>query len=324
MIWLLVIEIILLLWLSAVMSGSETGLYGVSRVKLRYRLAQGDSRAHRLKRLISPMGPTIIAILIGNNVFNQLLAITLERGLSPLGDPWGVVFTIVVLTPLVLIFGEFLPKYLFHKHADTMLYRLAGFLTGLRVVLALPVRLVQGATWLVERTLGAGSQEIWEPHTSRPNLRTYLSAEAASHDLSPTQRELVDRIQVMERLTQAYQVVSKPLSVVERLDSAATAAAVRKNLGKTVYQRYLVGDHDSGEPTGYITAVDLVCADGGTPIRELSRSLPVLKDSTPLDHALQQMHADGADLCLVLGESGKPERVAFRGDCVRVLANLDD
>lgn len=324
MIWILALQIVVLLFLSAVMSGSETGLYGVSRVKLRYRLNRGDRRAQLLQRLISPMGPTIIAILIGNNVFNQLLATTLERGLSPLGDPWGVVVTILVLTPLVLIFGEFLPKYFFHKHADTMLDRLAGVLTGLRFLLAIPVRLVQAATWIVEKLLGGDRHEIWEPHTSRPNLRTYLSAEGGGHDLSPTQSMLVDRVLVMERLTLAYQVVSKPLSVVERLDSAATASAVRKHLGRTVYQRYLVGDHDSGEPTGYVTAVDLVCADNATPMRDLSRSLPVLQTSTPLDQALHQMHAVGADLCLVLGESGKAERVVFRGDCVRVLANLVD
>jgi putative hemolysin len=322
--WLLVAQILALLVISAVMSGSETGLYSLSRIKLRYRLAQDDPRARKLERLINPLGPTIIAILIGNNIANQLLASAMERGLTPLGDPWSVIVTIVALTPLVLIFGEFLPKYLFHRHADNWLDQLAGVLTLLRWLLAIPVRLVQGATWLVERVSGGSGQEIWEPHTSRPNLRTFLAAGTAGHDLSPTQSELVDRVLVMERITLAYEVVSKPLSVVESLDAAATAAAIRKNLAQTVYQRYLVGDHETGKPIGYITAVDLVCADGSATMGSLARALPVLKASTPLHHALHRMHAEGAEMCLVLGENGSPQRVAFRGDCVRVMANLVD
>lgn len=322
--WLLLLQIVALLWLSAVMSGSETGLYGLSRVKLRYRLAQDEGRAQMLERLIKPISPTIIAILIGNNVANQLLAMAMERGLAPLGDPWSVIVTIIALTPLVLIFGEFLPKYLFHKHADSWLEKLAGFLVSLRLLLGLPVRLVQGATWVVEKLLGGEAHEIWEPHTSRPNLRTYLTTETAGHDLSPTQSELVDRILVMERMTLAYQVVSKPLGDIAALDSAATAAAVRKNLGQKVFQRYLLHDHESGKPVGYVTAVDLVCAPATTTMAEMARELPALPASTPLDQALHQMHATGADLCLVVGDPGQGERVAFRGDCVRVLARLID
>ena len=63
---LLLIQVLALLWISAVFSGSETGIYSLSRVKLRYRLTQGDQRAMAMQRLTEPVGPTIITILIGN------------------------------------------------------------------------------------------------------------------------------------------------------------------------------------------------------------------------------------------------------------------
>lgn len=321
---LIIIQVLALLWLSAVLSGSETGLYGLSKVKLRYRTAQGEARAHRLQRLLEPIGPTIITILIGNNLANQLLTMVTERGLRHVGDPWGVVITIVVLTPLVLIFAEFLPKYLFHKHADTWIYHLVGFLAAIRWLLTVPVRLVQGATWTVERLTGGHRAEVWEPHTSRPNLRTYLHAEAGGHDLSPRQRALVDRVLAMEGITLAFHKVSKPLSVVTSLDSAATAGAIRRDIGKTVFQRYLIHDHDSATPVGYVTAADLVLAADADTAGALARPLPSLPARTSLHHALQRMHADGAEMCLVLGDDGEEPRVAFRGDLVRVLAKLDE
>ncbi|MDA3959344.1 MAG: CNNM domain-containing protein [Planctomycetota bacterium] len=321
---LLVIQILALLWLSAVLSGSETGLYGLSRVKLRYRLAREERSAQGLQRLLHPIGPTIITILIGNNLVNQLLTTATERGLQGLGDPWSVLVTILVLTPLVLIFAEFLPKYLFHKNADSWVYQLVDWLTTLRRILALPVRLVQSATWSLERMTGGHKAEVWEPHTSRPNLRTYLNAEAGAHDLSPVQRELVDRVLVMERINLSFDKVSKPIQVVTSLDAAATASAVRNNLEKKVFQRYLVHDHKTAQPMGYITAADLVTADSANTMGALARALPILPETTPMHLALQRMHAEGAEMCLVTDTSGTVTRVAFRGDLVRVLANLDD
>lgn len=318
------IVVLALLWLSAILSGSETGLYGVSRVKLRYRMARDEPRAIRLSKLVNPIGPTIITILIANNLANQTLTTVIERKLEPLGDPWSVLVTVLVLTPLILVFGEFLPKYLFHRHADTWVYRIVGGLSWLRILLAVPVRIVQALTYVIERLLGRGHQEIWEPHTSRPNLRRFLQTEAGGMTLSPTQAELVDRVLALERITLGYEGVTKPLQVVAQLDGAATITAARSNLGPKYYQRYLVTDHHAGIPVGYISAVDLVCADEQAIVSDIAVGLPVLPASTPLHQALQRMHAEGIDLILVAETTGQPQRVAFRGDCVRVLAGLDN
>ena len=64
-----------LLILSALCSGSETGIYSINRVKLRYRLDQNEFRARILHWLVTPIGPTIICILLGNNIAAQLLAV---------------------------------------------------------------------------------------------------------------------------------------------------------------------------------------------------------------------------------------------------------
>ena len=323
MILLILMQIVALLWLSAVFSGSETGMYGMSRVKLRYRESQGETRALIMHRLLQPIGPTIITILIGNNIVAQLLANVIEQNLDWLPEGWSVVMTVLVLTPLLLLFGEFLPKYLFHRYCDTWMYQLAWGLLIIRKVLAIPVWMVRGLTAMIERLFGTPDAQIWEPHTSRPNLRTFLSADSDSNSLSSTQSELVDRILAMERITLAYGGVTKPIGSIASLDGGSSVAAARNSLGPKYFQRYLVRHHDDNTPYAYLSAVDLVISDDDVLLHDIARDIPTLAATTPLHEALHQMHASGSDLVLVSDETGNVTGVAFRGDCVRVLANLD-
>ena len=323
MTWLLV-EIISLLFISAIFSGSETGLYSLSRVKLRYKLDQGDQRARFLEKLTSPIQPTIIVILIGNNLAAQLLSQATERSFSQFGwsEAWTVLFTTVTLTPLVLICAEFVPKQVFLNKADSLMYRLVYFLYPLRILGTIPILIIQLFTKFISYLLPGSDSEIWEPHTSRPNLRTFLSSEAGRHNLAAIQQELVDRILILERIDLANTHISKPLSVLETVDGAATIAAVRNACGPKYFQRYLVTDHHDGKPVGYIRAVDLVIADGNELVSDHMQSIPHLPITMSLDLALQKMHSADADLALV-EEDGKIVRVAFRSDCMRVLTKLN-
>lgn len=321
---LLLPTLILLLFLSAVFSGSEIGLYSISRVKLRYRLKQADRRAWLMEHLLRHKAPCIITILIGNNIVAQLLASLSEQALhEQVGEPGSIIITVLVLTPLVLLFGEFMPKHLFRRRADSWMYAIVYVLAGLRWLLVLPVAIIQAVVRLLEFMLPGEQGEIWEPHTSRPNLRTFFKAEGSGHNLTGVQKDLLDRILAMERITLAYEGVTKPLGSIQALDGAATVAAARANLGPKYFQRYLINDHRTGRPMGYITALDLVMAEDATTLAELVRDLPELPATTPLHRALQLMHRTGTDLLVVKDLGEGEEGICFRGDCLRVLAKMD-
>ncbi len=105
-----IVLIFVLLGLSAFFSGSETALTASSRARI-YRLARsGDIRARRVEGLIEDKERLIGAILLGNNLVNILAsAIATSVLISMFGDS-GVVYATLVMTALVLIFAEVLPK----------------------------------------------------------------------------------------------------------------------------------------------------------------------------------------------------------------------
>jgi CBS domain containing-hemolysin-like protein len=127
---------------------------------------------------------------------------------------------------------------------------------------------------------------------------------------------------VLERIDCTYSKVIKPLADMHRLDGGATVAVTRNALDGPYYQRYVITDHDTGRPLGWISAATLVTADGSSPLAELARPMPTLPATTSLAVALQRMHQQGADLALVADPDGQPTSVLFRNDCLRVLAKL--
>ncbi len=310
-----------LLILSAIFSGSETGMYSINRVKLRYRLDQGEFRARLLNWLATPMSPTIICILLGNNVAAQLLATITEHQFNNLG-PYSVLVTTFILTPIVLIFAEFLPKYFFRIRANDIVYKTVLVLAFFRILLSPFIFLANIITTAFQILLHAKREPVWEPHTSEGNLRNFLKAKTTGHDLTEVQQQLVNRIMALDRTMVTYEGVSKPLAGLASLDGQATVAAAKNSLGPTFYTRYIVTEHNSGKPIGYVSAATLVCADDTEKIRDIIQPMPNIPANITVQNALQQLHAAGADMALIADSNEKNLRILFRGDCVRVLANM--
>lgn len=129
----------LCLFLSFFLSGSETALTAINRMKVQLRADQGDIKSIKLRKLISKPDRMITAILIGNNIANILMPtivtmIAIDKGLS-IGLLTGI------LTVVLIIFGEVLPKTIAATFADRIAYIVAPPISVL-VKLLIPLTFV--------------------------------------------------------------------------------------------------------------------------------------------------------------------------------------
>nr|WP_111298113.1 HlyC/CorC family transporter [Paracoccus saliphilus] len=108
--WITGAAIVLLLAMSAFFSGSETALTAASRAKLRSRADKGDAGAETALLVTSDSERLIGAILLGNNVVNILSASLATAMFTRLIGGSGVAIATLVMTVLVLIFSEVMPK----------------------------------------------------------------------------------------------------------------------------------------------------------------------------------------------------------------------
>ncbi|MEN6627297.1 MAG: hemolysin family protein [Candidatus Sumerlaeia bacterium] len=125
--------ILLCLGLSFFFSGSEVAVISVNRYRLRSLHEQGDATAGKLLQMLGDTQRLLVMILIGTNLANVLTALffkdLVQRFLGPRDVFYGPIqlselLSLVLLTPLVIVLAEILPKALFRAHADRLFGRL--------------------------------------------------------------------------------------------------------------------------------------------------------------------------------------------------------
>ena len=109
-IWITIGIIVLLIALSFLFSGTETGMTAVSRARLHSLASAGDSRAAVVERLIERKDRLVGALLIGNNLVNILASALATSVLLSLFGQSGVVYATIAMTVMLVIFAEILPK----------------------------------------------------------------------------------------------------------------------------------------------------------------------------------------------------------------------
>ena len=145
-----VIVILVLIALTAFFAAAETALTATSR-SLMYQLEQdGDQRAITVNRLLKRRERLISTVLLGNTMIN-ILASALATGLAieEFGER-GIAYATGVMTLLVLIYGEILPKTFALLHTTATALRVAGIMSFL-VMLTTPINAVIQA--IIEGTL---------------------------------------------------------------------------------------------------------------------------------------------------------------------------
>lgn len=148
--WLLLVTIIGLMVVSAFFSASETALTAASRARIMTMEKSGSRRAAIVHRLIVARENFLGAVLLGNNLVNILAsAITTSAFLDLFGDA-GVAYATVMMTVVVLVFGEILPKTLAIGSPDRVSLGLGPVLSPVVAVLS-PV--VAGIQWIVRGVL---------------------------------------------------------------------------------------------------------------------------------------------------------------------------
>ncbi len=164
------IALALFLLISFFLSGSETALTAVNRMRIQMRAEQGDPKAIRLRALISKPDRMITAILVGNNIANIMMPtiitkIAIDKGL-PLGLMTGI------LTVILIIFGEVLPKTIAATFAETLAYTVSPVISVFVKLMTPVTALLALFTNLFIRILSKG--KVKEATLTKEDLRSMV------------------------------------------------------------------------------------------------------------------------------------------------------
>ena len=107
---ILIIAILFLICLSAFFSATETAFSSVNKIRLKNLASNGNKKAARALKMIENYDELLSTILVGNNIANILSSSLATVLFTRLIGNSGVTIATIVMTVLVLLFGEISPK----------------------------------------------------------------------------------------------------------------------------------------------------------------------------------------------------------------------
>ena len=161
--------------ISAYFSGSETGMMTLNRYRLRHRAKQGNRAARRVEKLLRKPDRLISLVLIGNNLVNILAsALGTIVGMRLYGNA-GVAIATGVLTFVVLVFAEVLPKTIAALYPEKVAYPSSFLLAPLLILMMPLVWLLNMVTRLLMRMVGIKADVTISSALSKDELRTIVN-----------------------------------------------------------------------------------------------------------------------------------------------------
>ncbi|TDJ65745.1 MAG: HlyC/CorC family transporter [Proteobacteria bacterium] len=172
----LIAALVLLIGMSAYFSGSETAMMSLNRYRLRHLVGQDHAGAKRADKLLSRPDRLIGLILLGNNFVNILATqIATILTLQYLGQD-GLIVTTVVLTAVILIFAEVLPKTVAAANPERIAFPSTLLLQPLLWLLYPFVWIVNGISNGILRWFDIDPQKSGADALDRDELRSVLKA----------------------------------------------------------------------------------------------------------------------------------------------------
>ncbi|MBQ9622268.1 MAG: HlyC/CorC family transporter [Treponema sp.] len=113
--------------LSSLFSASESAFLGLNKLRVHFLREKGDKRATRAGKLLERKEELLNMLLVGNEIVNVALSVTLTAIFLRLFGSAGLPIATFIATVLLLIFGEITPKSVTTSHPETCAFALSGF-----------------------------------------------------------------------------------------------------------------------------------------------------------------------------------------------------
>jgi len=251
-----VLAVIVLLALSAFFSASETALFSLSRSQV-HRFSEGSLAERVASRLLHQPQRLLSTVLVGNTTVNVVLTSLCAAMVDDLvqgHETWATVVSILVVWPLLIVFGELTPKTAACSYSLTIARWTAMPLELLAWLTAPAAGLLRFAAQWVMWLFGQSAPAEWD-NVTRAEIAAMMAVAEESGAAAPQERELVRRILRMD-IVRANDIMVPRTEVVAVRDSASLAEAYAK-AREARRSRLPVYHDDLDDIWGVVSTMDL-------------------------------------------------------------------
>jgi putative hemolysin len=303
-------------------SGSELGVVSADRMKLRHAAAKGSRGAKLALEMLEKRPEWLLSTtLVGTNiavVTNSTIATALMISLFGEIGSW---LAVLLVAPLIWVFGEIVPKSVFQQRADVLTPYVIYILRFFSILFA-PI-LVFFVTLSRFLSRMAGSRDEHNPFTLREQIQTMVQMPAQEGDIQPVEKTMIRRMFSFSETT--VQQVMVPLIDVDAVEQGISVReAVRFAVAKS-HVRFPVYEERVDRVIGVLNTLDLLGVDDQQPIAAFVRPARYVPASKSAETLLVELRKEGDAIAVVVDEFGGAAGIVTIEDIVEeVVEDIQD
>lgn len=317
----LVFIIVALLALSAMNSGLEMALASINRIRVKSKSENGDQKANRILALIENYERSSTTIIVFNNIVNILLASVASSFFITISPTYGVLMSTVIMTILILIFGEIVPKIYGVTNPEKMLYSLEPVL-NLSIKILKPVVMVfLVINHKIQRIFeNDNDEEEFEQGEVEEELLTIIQESEEEGKLEAEDGELIrnavefNETRVSEVYTPKHRFIS--ISVEDQVEDILSLFKREK------FSRVPVFEDDSDNIVGILYERDFYMhytANSHVDIRVIMREPLYVPDTMKIQKLLVTLQQKHSHMSIVVDERGTVVGLCTMEDIIEEL-----
>jgi len=312
--------------LSAFFSGSEIAFVSANKLNVEIKRNKGSRRGNILGQLFDNPSEFLGAMLVGNNValvvFTYLMTQLMEPFFLTIVQNEIVLLLIntLIITLIVLVFGEYLPKTLFRLYANEVLYNLSYLLKIFKVILKLPTWLMIKLTNLMLRWFVKSPAENISMALNRLDLQNYMEDTISSFNEEIDQEIFTNALNLNQLKVRDCMV---PRMEIIEADKSNSVDDILKLFKETNVSRILVTNGDIDNVIGYIHHQKLL--NNPKSVKPLIMDIMLVPDAMNAQDLMFKFIKENNNIACVVDEFGGTAGVITLEDVLEeIFGDIED
>lgn len=313
----LILAVVFLIILAGLFAGAETGLYRLSRLRLRLGVEKKRLSFVMLSRCLHDSSGLLLSMLIGTNLAHYLAtSIVTYLFLMKAGTEYRAeLFATLLTAPVLFVFSELIPKNIFFYRADLLMPYLSPILYGFHKLLSWCgiVPLLKFISGLFVRLAGVGSSpKSVITSAQRHKVQAILQDTREEGILSSVQTDIINRLVSISNIR--IRSVMIPINNVQMLDVNSDNSAVLSKLKKCAFTRLPVVKGGPGNIIGFINIYEtLSSSEQFASLERFVKPIRTLDADTTVTDAINILQKENQKIVLVtkIGRAGQERPIGI-------------
>jgi len=302
----------LLIALGAFFAGSETGIYRLSRFRLRLGIEHKKPFYALLGKVMDDSTGLVFSMLIGNNLVHYLVTsiVTVILLATAATTHAAELYATCLMAPTLFIFSEVIPKNVYYHRADTLMPRFAPLLWFFHKLFTYSgaIALLKTISRTFTALLGlpaATADAITAARSGR--MRQIIRETRDEGILSPVQNDIMNRLINIPNITIAS--VMTPITKTEMLKVSSNRTQVLALLRRCPYTRLPVYEHSRNNITGFVNIYEVLrSGEEFQNLRDFLKPIARFAATTSVIDAMNRMQRQNHKIVLVVPEYARRKR----------------